>query len=102
MFLCSTYNAVTSFAIFLLEKRERERERERARELVALLLLPFDGMCLMCSSNGVVSSFPILLMGKRESWLFCLAFVFLMARDCCVVLSRGATGLSAVCGCCIS
>ena len=33
----------------------------------------------------------------------CLAsFVFLVSRDCCVALPRGATGLSAVCDCCIS
>ena len=29
-------------------------------------------------------------------------FVFLGPRDCCVALPGGATGLSAVCDCCIS
>ena len=39
----------------------------------------------------------IILMEKRAS---CFALlVFLVSCDCCVVLPRGATGLSAVCSC---
>ena len=45
----------------------------------------------------VHSSIAIILMGKRElvSLLRCLP----CARDCCVTLSRGAMGVSAVCDC---
>ena len=32
----------------------------------------------------------------------CAYFVFLVSRDCCVALPRGAMGLSAVCDCGIS
>ena len=46
------------------------------------------------------SSFAIILMGKTE--LVALFFVFLVSRDCCVALSHGVTGLSAVCECGIS
>ena len=38
---------------------------------------------------------------ERESWLLCLV-VFLVHRDCCVALSDGAMGLSAVSDCGIS
>ena len=42
------------------------------------------------------SSSAIILMGKRE--LVALPwFVFLVSRDCCLALPRGAMGLSAVC-----
>ena len=44
----------------------------------------------------VNSSFSIILMGCF-TW-----FVFLVSRDCCVDLPRGAIGLSAVCDCGIS
>ena len=38
-----------------------------------------------------------------EERVGCFAwFVFLVSRDCCVVLPRGAMGLSAVCDCGIS
>ena len=49
----------------------------------------------------VHSSFAIILMGKREL-VALLSFVFLVSRDCCVALLRGATGLSAGFDCGIS
>ena len=54
-----------------------------------------------CTLHYVHSSFAIILMGKRE--LVALhSFVFLMSRDYCMSLPRGAMGLSAVCDCGIS
>ena len=50
-----------------------------------------------CTLLYVLSSFAITLMGKREL-VALLSFVFLVSRDCCVALPRGAMGLSAVCG----
>ena len=41
------------------------------------------------------------LDGEERASCFAL-FVFLVFRDCCVALPRGATGLSAVCDCGIS
>ena len=52
-----------------------------------------------CTLLYVPSSFAIILMGKRD-WV--AYFVFLVSRDCCVALPRGAMGLSAVCDCGIS
>ena len=49
-----------------------------------------------CALLCVHSSFAIISMGMRE--LIAL-FVFLVSRDCCVALPRGAMGLSAVCDC---
>ena len=49
-----------------------------------------------CTLLYVHSSFAIILMGKRE------LVAFLVSRDCCVALPRGAIGLSAVCDCGIS
>ena len=46
-----------------------------------------------CALLYVHSSFAIILMGKRE------LVAFLVSRDCCVVLPRGAICLSAVCDC---
>ena len=51
-----------------------------------------------CTSLYVHYSFAILLVGKREL-VALLSFVFLVSRDCCVELPRGAVGLSAVCDC---
>ena len=42
------------------------------------------------------TSFAIILMGKRE---LVVLLTLLVSRDCCVALSRGATGLSTVCDC---
>ena len=51
---------------------------------------------VFCTLLYVYSSFAIILMG-------CFAwFVFLVSRDGCVDLPRGAIGLSAVCECGIS
>ena len=79
-----------------------------------------------CTLLYVHSSFAIILMGKREvvallslsSWCLvmvfavpwvCLRFVIVVYPDHthllflrCVALPRDATGLSAVCDCCIS
>ena len=53
-----------------------------------------------CTLLNVLSSIAIILNGKRAG---CFAwFVFLVSRDCCVALPRGAMGLSAVCDCGIS
>ena len=53
-----------------------------------------------CTLLYVPSSFGIILMEKRAG---CFAqFVFLVSRDYCVALPRGAMGLSAVCDCGIS
>ena len=50
-----------------------------------------------CTLLFVPSSFAIILMGKRK-----LVALISLSRDCCVALSRGAMGLSAVCDCGIS
>ena len=49
-----------------------------------------------CTLLYVPSRFEIILMGNRE------LVAFLVSRDCCVALLRGAMGLSAVCDCGIS
>ena len=51
-----------------------------------------------CTLLNVHSIFAIILMGKRELFFFAW-FVFLVSRDCCVAISRGAMGLSSVCDC---
>ena len=51
-----------------------------------------------CALLCVHSSFAIISMGKREL-VALLCFVFLVSRECCVVLPLDATGLSAVCDC---
>ena len=50
----------------------------------------------MKKSNLQTSFFVILFMTPRE---LVAKFVFLVSRDCCVALPRGAMGLSAVCDC---
>ena len=61
---------------------------------------PIVGVCncsvYCCALLYVLSSFAIILMGKREL-VASLSFIFLLSRDCCVTLPRGAMGLSAVC-----
>ena len=54
-----------------------------------------------CTLPYVHSSFAIILMGERErERAVCFAwFVFLVSRNGCEALSRGAMGLSAVCDC---
>ena len=53
-----------------------------------------------CTLLYIPSSFASILMGERAG---CFAqFVFLVSRDSCVTLPRGAMGLSAVCDCGIS
>ena len=52
-----------------------------------------------CTLLYVPSSFAIILMWKRERAGCFAQFVFLVSRDCCVALPRGAKGLSAVCDC---
>ena len=49
----------------------------------------------------VYSSFAIILIEEERAGCFAL-YVFLVSRDCCVALPRGAMGLSAVCDCGIS
>ena len=49
-----------------------------------------------CTLLYVHSCFAITLMGKREL-VALLSFVFLVSRNCCVALPRGAMGSSAVC-----
>ena len=43
-----------------------------------------------------------LIMVGHETKYFLNLFVFLVSRDCCVTLTRGAMGLSAACDCGIS
>ena len=45
------------------------------------------------------SYFEIILMEAIESWLLCLVCLPVVSRDCCVAISLGAMGLSAVCDC---
>ena len=49
--------------------------------------------CFVVRYIYVPSAFAIILMGKRE------LFVFLVSRDGCVTLPRGAMGLFAVYDC---
>ena len=49
-----------------------------------------------CALLYVHSSFVIILIRKKE------LEAFLVSRDCCKALPRGAMGLSAVCDCGIS
>ena len=58
----------------------------------------YDSCALLC----VHSSFAIIMMGKRQLVSKIAYFVFMVSRDCCVALPRGAIGLSAVCECGIS
>ena len=53
-----------------------------------------------CALLCVHSRFAIILM-KKERVVVLLFFVFLVSLDCCVTISLGATGLSAVCDCVI-
>ena len=70
-----------------------------------LLLIPlwesvfFSMFC--CTLLYVHSSFAIILKGKREL-VALLSLFFLVSRDCCVALPRGAMDQSAVCDCGIS
>ena len=50
-----------------------------------------------CTLLYVHFSFSIILIGKRK-----LVYLLSVSRDCCLSLSRGAMGLSAVCDCGIS
>ena len=63
------------------------------------------GVCIFslfcCTLLYVPSSFAIILMGEKRAGCFAY-FVFVVSRDCCVALPRGAMGLSAVCDCGIS
>ena len=52
-----------------------------------------------CMILYVHYSFAIILMGEERAGCFAYTFVFLVSRDCCVALPRGAMGLSAVCDC---
>ena len=54
-----------------------------------------------CALLYVHSSFANILIGKREL-VALLSLFFLMSRDGCVALPRGAIGLFAACGCGIS
>ena len=79
---------------------------------MALATVRSKAMILLCGSVivlcFVVRYFvPILvcnhLDGEESDGCFCFAlFVFLVSRGCCVALPHYATGLSAVCDCCIS
>ena len=69
-----------------------------------LIVTPIVGFCncslFCCTLLFVPSSFAINLMGKRQP--VALISMFLVSRDFCVALPRGAMGLSAVCDCVIS
>ena len=74
---------------------------------VALLLLTFCLLLLPLWESVIGLCFVVLYLMSilasrwgRESWLLCL--VFLVSRDGCVALLRGAMGLYAVCDCVIS
>ena len=65
-------------------------------------IVGFDNCYMFCFALLCVhSSFAIYSMGERELVAFAL-FVFLVSRDCCVVLRHDATRLSEVCDCDIS
>ena len=71
--------------------------------IVASIVGVFYCSMFCCASLYVHSRFAITLLEKRELRAGCFAwFVFLVSRYCCVALSRGAMGLSAVCDCGIS
>ena len=55
-----------------------------------------------CTLFCVPSGFAIILMGKRELVALLSLSSWLLSRDCCVALPRGAMGLFAVCDCGIS
>ena len=59
------------------------------------------GSMFCCVLLCVHSSFAIILIGEVRAGCFA-KFVFLVSRNCCVALPRGATGLSAVGDCGIS
>ena len=65
------------------------------------MLLPlWDSVIVLCF---VARSFWFCNHLDGEERAGCFAwFVFLVSRDCCVALPRGAMGLSAVCDCGIS
>ena len=70
--------------------------------LIVSHIVGFCNYSMFCYALLYVhSSFAIILMGIRE--LVALQkHVFLVSRDCCVAIPRGAMGLSAVCDCGIS
>ena len=58
--------------------------------------------CMFCCTLLYVhSSFAIILRGEGRAVCFAW-FVFMLSRDCCMALPRGAMDLSAVCDCGIS
>ena len=67
-----------------------------------MIVIPVFGILIVvgfcCTLFYVHSSFAIILMGKREL-VALLGVSFLMSRDGCVALPRGAMGLSSVCNC---
>ena len=69
------------------------------------IVAPIVEVCICsmfcCTLLHVYSSLTNILMRKRELVAFAY-FVFLVSRDCCVALPRGAMGLSAVSDCGIS
>ena len=64
--------------------------------MVSPILVVCNCIMFCCTLLYVHSNFSIILMGCF-TW-----FVFLVSRDCCVALPRGAIGLSEVCDCGIS
>ena len=56
------------------------------------------GFCYLQALLYVHSGFTIILMEKRYP-VALLSWVFLVTRDCCVTIPRGAMSLSAVCDC---
>ena len=70
------------------------------------IVTPVVGVCdcfmFCCALLCVQSGFAVVLVGKRGG-AGCFAwFVFLVSRDGCVALPRGAMGLPSVCDCVIS
>ena len=71
-----------------------------------LFLIPlWESVIVLCFGVRFLRSLLVLQSSgwERERELVALlSFVFLVSRDCCVALPRGAMGLSAVCNCGIS
>ena len=70
--------------------------------LIVSHIVGFCNYSMFCHALLYVhSSFAIILMRIREQ-VALQKYIFLVSRDCCVALPRGAMGLSAVCDCGIS
>ena len=86
-----------------IEETSQQKVPEMATQFYyCKIVTPIVGFCncsmLCCTLLYVHYSFSNYLGGEERAVCFA-EFVYLVSRDCCVVLLRDAMGLSAVCDC---